>query len=123
MAIKVIDKKKRRWSSIPDEASLLKAAQGHPHIIPLLGVERLKNKTFLIMELANQGSLRGYIEKGRKDGVVRTEEEVSFLVKSILMALEYMHLRDIVHRDLKPENLLLCEGVLKVADFGLSVQT
>ena len=37
-------------------------------------------------------------------------------------AVAYLHTRSppIIHRDIKPENLLVCDGVLKMADFGWS---
>lgn len=37
-------------------------------------------------------------------------------------AVAYLHERSppIIHRDIKPENLLVCEGTLKMADFGWS---
>ena len=31
-----------------------------------------------------------------------------------------MHRYYIVHRDLKPENLLIINGVIKIADFGIA---
>ena len=37
-----------------------------------------------------------------------------------MRGLEYLHSQGIIHRDLKPENVLLHEGVIKIADFGLS---
>ena len=42
----------------------------------------------------------------------------------IISGLEYIHDRDIIHRDLKPANILTSkEGVLKIADFGISKDT
>jgi len=37
-----------------------------------------------------------------------------------LTGLSYIHERGYFHRDFKPENLLYDEGVVKIADFGLS---
>ena len=38
----------------------------------------------------------------------------------MLQGLRYLHSKEIIHRDLKPENVLIHEGVVKIADFGLA---
>ena len=38
----------------------------------------------------------------------------------MLEGLAYVHGRGYFHRDLKPENLLYQDGLVKIADFGLS---
>jgi len=38
----------------------------------------------------------------------------------ILQGLNHLHQHGIIHRDLKPENILISDGVMKLADFGLS---
>lgn len=30
--------------------------------------------------------------------------------------------KDIIHRDLKPANILMCDGALKIADFGFAIK-
>jgi len=45
------------------------------------------------------------------------------IIREILSALKYMHIRSTVHRDLKPENILFAreEDVhIKIADFGFA---
>jgi eukaryotic-like serine/threonine-protein kinase len=37
-----------------------------------------------------------------------------------LFALEFAHSKDIVHGDMKPDNVLISNGKIKIADFGLS---
>lgn len=42
--------------------------------------------------------------------------------KQIVSGIKYLQSRNVIHRDLKPENLLLCDGVIKISDFGWSVK-
>jgi aurora kinase len=55
-------------------------------------------------------------------GMMSEEETVEQVIFPFLSALVYLHGIKIMHRDIKPENLLFTStGVLKVADFGLSI--
>jgi serine/threonine protein kinase len=38
----------------------------------------------------------------------------------ILNGVKWMHSHNIIHRDLKPQNILVSNGLVKIADFGLS---
>jgi len=52
-----------------------------------------------------------------------SENIAAKIMKQILQAVNYLHLKRIVHRDLKPENLMLVaeDGYeIKLIDFGLS---
>ena len=43
--------------------------------------------------------------------------------KQILDGLRYLHAQNVIHRDLKAKNILIDgEGVLKLADFGISLK-
>ena len=69
----------------------------------------------MIIDYCDQGDLQ--------KALVHTgffEENVAkFYIAEIIIALEYLHINDILYRDLKPENVLLRNGHIVLADFGL----
>ena len=68
------------------------------------------------MELAS-GDLFDKIEADVGIG----EDIAHFYFSQLVGAVGYMHSRSVAHRDIKPENILLADGELKLADFGLAV--
>ena len=52
------------------------------------------------------------------------EPIIGLITVQILRGLAYLHKKKVVHRDIKPANILLNKnGVVKLADFGVSGQT
>lgn len=45
------------------------------------------------------------------------------IFKSILSALRYLHDKLIAHLDIKPDNILIKNGIVKLADFGIAKET
>jgi serine/threonine protein kinase len=100
---------------IQREAALCFQVQ-HPNIVALMGLTRLENNFMgIVMEWADQGSLRGSM------GKMSTAEKIKVSL-CICKGLAYMHSNRIAHRDLKPENVLLFgnKSTAKISDFGTS---
>jgi serine/threonine protein kinase len=79
----------------------------------------------IVMELAEGGSLAGFIKECALKGCVDSRE-VLVMTTQIADAMDYMHSQGVVHRDIKADNILLAhagEGAIhiKVADFGVAV--
>lgn len=79
-----------------------------------------KTKVVLVLELVKGGELFDRIVSKQN----YTERDAAATVKTIALALKYIHDKNIVHRDLKPENLLLIsptdDSTVKLADFGFA---
>lgn len=107
--------------TIADGARLRQEAQAlarlaHPNILEILAIEESVLGLFLVLELADGGSLATQLASQGP----RPEAEVREVVAQVLDALAAAHGAGITHRDVKPENVLWVGGRPKLADFGLA---
>lgn len=105
---------KYAWS----ECKTLKS-MSHPFIISLEWCFQSKNYIYMIMEFCPYGDFEPVLDYFKKFD----EDTAKFYIAEVILAIEYLHLKNIVYRDLKPSNLLLDKyGHIKLADFGLAKQ-
>ncbi|KAM3143589.1 hypothetical protein pb186bvf_004351 [Paramecium bursaria] len=125
-AAKCIDKKKLEtiengMDSVINEILIMRQLGNHNRLVNLHEVYEGDNNIYLIMDLAEGGSL--YSEMKNKNNLY-SRASVQLIMKQILDGLNYMHSKNIMHRDLKPENILFIQkddiSTLKIADFGLA---
>lgn len=97
------------------EAQIL-ASLSHPHIVQVIDRGVVEGHLYLVMEYVDGESLRQRMRRG-----LIPPKEGYRILRDVLDALAHAHKRGVVHRDIKPENVLLSsDGIVKVADFGLS---
>lgn len=111
----------RRRERVLRETKCMRLVSGHRNLLELEDVLELvddwKVTIVLVMELARGGELFDQIRPD--EGMPETAARHYF--RQLLSGIQHCHSRGVCHRDVKPENLLLSEdGVLKIADFGLS---
>ena len=81
-------------------------------------LETEKHYLFFI-ELCQGGDLLQYVRRRRK----LNEPLAKYLFRQVICGLGYIHSLGVIHRDIKLENILLDnEGVVKIADFGVSLE-
>ena len=89
-----------------------------------------KDKTYLIMELAQKGPL---VTLNEKNGVfclnknykddIYDEKLMKKWILDIAKGLKFLHENNVVHRDIKSDNILIDKnGNCKIADFGCSIK-
>jgi serine/threonine-protein kinase 24/25/MST4 len=103
---------------IHGEISMM-AALSLPQLTKYLGSYVIGSYLWIIMELAEAGSLADIL---RATGPL-DEAEIAFVFRELLLALAYLHGENKVHRDVKAGNLLvLADGLVKLADFGVATE-
>lgn len=103
-----------------NELSVLQKCS-HPNIMNVTELLEDDENYYIITELLEGGELFDRIIEVK----AFSERRAAYIVKQVLLALNYMHQQSITHRDLKPENILLESKKLsslevKIADFGFS---
>lgn len=101
------------------EVMLLKALQ-HPNIISLDGMHmHVKELALCLAFPYAETDLYEVIKYHRERGTAMIPHVFKSVLYQLLAGLAYLHENWVLHRDLKPSNILLEQGSLKIADFGL----
>ncbi len=106
-----------------------------PEVATLIGEKRFRREIEILSHLdhgvTEQGSL--YLVTPFVDGEtlrkrLQRDKRLSLhdalaVATDVASALDYAHARTLIHRDIKPANILLSDGRVIVADFGISRAT
>ena len=93
------------------------AMLSHPNIVSVYDVSHSDDVEYIVMELIDGITLKEYL---RQKGAIAPSEALDFTMQ-IAKALEHAHGKGIIHRDIKPQNIMLLKnGMIKVADFGIA---
>ncbi|HEX5720937.1 MAG TPA: protein kinase, partial [Thermoanaerobaculia bacterium] len=92
------------------------SALDHPNVCTLYEIgEADDGRMFLAMAYVDGGTLRDRLAQGPLEPL-----EAALLAAQVAEGLGAAHARGIIHRDIKPGNLLLGNGLVKIADFGVA---
>ena len=119
-AIKLLHKRFAQSPEIRERFENEATAQAglrHPNILMVHDVVEDEAGVYLVMELADGGSLAERV----KDSGPLSPKEAARHTMAVASALQTAHTEGVIHRDIKPENMLIDHhGVLKLADFGIA---
>lgn len=93
------------------------ASLNHTNIVHIYAFDNLDGQLYLVMELADRGSLDSRIEKYHR----LDELQVLDIGIKIASALDMTLKHNLLHRDIKPSNILFnADNEPKLVDFGLA---
>jgi len=105
-----------------EEVSFLQSLE-HPNIVKHRNVFADERDLYIELDWADGGDLKALLQRHAGAELYMSEARVLDFFIQIARAVRHMHERRILHRDLKPANcLLLKDGTVKIADFGLGRQ-
>mgnify|MGYP003879274099 CR=1 FL=1 len=121
IALKLIPKSKISKSSYSEklfqrEVDIQKAIRGK-NIVNFIDLLEYGENLVIVTEFCNDGDLAKKIEN-QSFGL--SENLLLKYLRDFLEGYKVLLDNKIIHRDIKPGNLLIHDGVLKIADFGLS---
>ncbi|KAF0554761.1 kinase-like protein [Gigaspora margarita] len=97
----------------------------HPNVVKFYGISRdSQTKNFmLVLQFADCGNLRDFLKlkSNENNNYYRISwAELIKIAMEITLGLKYLHENNIIHRDLHSKNILLDNGKVLIADFGIS---
>lgn len=105
------------FDNIRKELAVWKQLKGLGNIISVFELDRFEDYVYVVSDFADGGSLENWLKENRQ---AASEAEAVEITLQILKGLENLHEKGFVHRDLKPDNILIMNGKLCLADFGIS---
>ncbi|KAI1414396.1 kinase-like domain-containing protein [Hypoxylon sp. FL1857] len=117
MAVKIL-RKGQNMNRALREVDTLKALN-HPNIIKYIASQGWNGGLVEIFMHLQEGNLPDLLRNKSAD-----EHLVASFLKQMLMALDYLAIKNVIHRDIKPENILFISNPkggynFQLADFGL----
>jgi len=89
----------------------------HPNIVSIYDFGEEGGFSYIAMEYVEGRELKDYFQANERFATA----DIVRIMTQILDALGYSHRLGVVHRDIKPSNvILLADGGVKVADFGIA---
>ncbi len=89
----------------------------HPNIVSVYDIGEDAGIWYIAMEFVNGRELKSYFEGNERFAPA----DIVRIMTQILDALGYSHRQGVIHRDIKPANVIvLADGAIKVADFGIA---
>ena len=89
----------------------------HPNILKLVDHGSIERRSlFLVTPYIVGETLR---QRLRREKELAVSDAVA-IARDVASALDFAHSRGLIHRDIKPANILLSDGRVVVADFGIS---
>lgn len=123
-AVKIIDKNRMKEGTLTktllyQEIEVVQQIE-HPCIMRVFDVMEDADYFYISCELLCEELSKRLLRRG-----VFSERDAAIVFQQVLMALNYLHLRNIVHRDIKLENVLMqtdnIENLnIKITDFGFA---
>ncbi|GES80260.1 kinase-like domain-containing protein [Rhizophagus clarus] len=99
-----------------NELKLLREVDYHPNINRILGITKDSEYYISVLEYANEGNLRDYLKE--KFVSLKWKDKIQMAL-DITNGLKFLHSKEIIHRNLHSHNILVNNGKLSIADFGL----
>ncbi|XP_066139667.1 3-phosphoinositide-dependent protein kinase 1 isoform X1 [Euwallacea fornicatus] len=119
-AIKVLEKlhiiREKKTEYVMREKEVLRIlGNACPYIVHLYSTFQDAERLYFVLTYAKNSELLKHINMHNKFNFECTR----YYTAELILALEYLHLKNIVHRDLKPENILLDHNFhILITDFG-----
>ncbi|KAL9652757.1 hypothetical protein ABK040_010790 [Willaertia magna] len=118
VAIKKIEiQSTTKLETLENELAMMESCK-HPSIVSYYGAYQHKQHLWICMEMMEGGKLTDLLYK-----TVLREDEIAYVLRECLKALDYLHKSNKMHRDIKSDNVLVnSKGEIKLADFGFCVE-